>query len=117
MDFTPIIPTTLTSEDHLDLSNKAIEVYSKTLSLTGSLSPLVIQSLKNMLRSVNCYYSNHIEAEGTHPADIEKAMKEQYSKNADSMRLQKLALSYINTQKMIVPHHPQYDGRCGFGGV
>ena len=101
MDFTPIIPTNLSGELHADITKKAKDAYSQTLALKASFSPLVIKSLKDMLRIVNCYYSNKIESEGTHPVNIEKAIKDSYAKDEKNRHLQKLALSYIKTQKLL----------------
>jgi Fic family protein len=54
-----------------------------------------------MLRIVNSYYSNKIESEGTHPIDIERASKKDFSTNANEKKLQLLSLAYIQTQKEI----------------
>lgn len=112
MKFTPIYPQTLSGEVHPDLIEKADEVIYQTATLRGTTSPIVIDAIKQLLRVVNCFYSNKIEAEDTHPIDIEKAMKSQFSDNDKNHRLQKLALAYIDTQvkmeKMINSGKPNF---------
>jgi len=99
MSFTPISPQTLGGEEHPDLIAKADDVIYKTAILRGTTSPLIIDAIKKLLRVINCFYSNKIEAEATHPLDIEKAMKSEFSQDVKKQHLQKLALAYINTQK------------------
>ena len=36
--------------------------------------------MTDLVRAMNCYYSNLIEGHKTHPVDIERAMREDYSK-------------------------------------
>ena len=50
---------------------------------------------------MNCYYSNLIEGHDTHPVDIEKALKNDYSKEPEKRNLQKEAVAHISVQKWI----------------
>jgi Fic family protein len=59
---------------------------------------IVINEIKNLLRITNSYYSNRIESEGTHPINIEKAMKKEFSEDTKEKQLQYLSLAYIQTQ-------------------
>jgi hypothetical protein len=40
--------------------------------------------LAELVRAMNCYYSNLIEGHTTHPVDIERAMKNDYSGNPET---------------------------------
>ena len=98
MNFTPIVPTTLDGKIESHLLEKAEQVCIKSAKLLGGYNKAVIRELVSLLRIVNCYYSNRIESEGTHPIHIEKAMKEEYLEDTKSANLQKLALAYIDTE-------------------
>ena len=50
---------------------------------------------------MNCYYSNLIEGHDTHPLDIERALKNEYSTNADKRNLQLEAKAHIAVQQWI----------------
>jgi Fic family protein len=50
---------------------------------------------------MNCYYSNLIEGHDTHPVDIERALKNDYSQDAGKRDLQLEAKAHITVQKWI----------------
>ena len=50
---------------------------------------------------MNCYYSNLIEGHDTHPVDIERALKDDYSKDPRKRDLQLEAKAHITVQKWI----------------
>jgi hypothetical protein len=50
---------------------------------------------------MNCYYSNLIEGHDTHPVDIERAMKNDYSQDARKRDLQLEAKAHIALQQWI----------------
>ena len=50
---------------------------------------------------MNCYYSNLIEGHDTHPVDIERALKNDYSHEAGKRNLQLEAKAHITVQKWI----------------
>ncbi len=101
MDFTPLLPTDRNGNIDASLLCMAEELCIKSAQLTGSLSPQVIDSVKDLLRKVNSYYSNQIESEGTHPIDIDRATRKKFSKDSKKSRLQKLSLVHIEVQKEI----------------
>src|SRR5208282_3840926 len=50
---------------------------------------------------MNCYYSNLIEGHDTHPVDIERALKNDYSRDARKRDLQLEAKAHIAVQQWI----------------
>ncbi|NOQ30576.1 MAG: Fic family protein [Helicobacteraceae bacterium] len=99
MNFTPIAPTDLKGMLNPELIHKADEVILKSAMLEGSHSKQILRAVKDLLYSVNSYYSNRIESEGTHIIDIEKAIKKEYSSDTKERNLQLLSLAYIEVQK------------------
>lgn len=55
--------------------------------------------LRALLRSMNSYYTNRIEGEHTRPSDIERALQQDFSANADLARKQRLAVAHIRTEQ------------------
>lgn len=98
---TPIIPQT----DHYPLKqeilNKAESIIIESAKLTGNLNIHVINAIKDNLRTINSYYSNKIESEGTHPIDIERAMKNDFSQDDKKKSMQQLSLVHIDVQKYL----------------
>jgi Fic family protein len=83
------------------LTDLAIDLVQKSASFRGSLPPSLLNSLADLVRSMNCYYSNLIEGHNTHPVDIERALKDDYSKEPHKRNLQLEAKAHIAVQKWI----------------
>src|SRR5437763_16990481 len=58
-------------------------------------------ALAELVRATNCYYSNLIEGHDTHPIDIERALKNDYSRDAKKRDLQLEAKAHISVQQWI----------------
>lgn len=103
MYFTPILPVDIKNNLDEDLLALAEEVCIKSAALGGNHNLIILSSIKELLRKTNSYYSNQIESEGTHPLDIEKAMRQEFFKDDKRKKLQLLSLAYIDTQKELEP--------------
>lgn len=95
------------------IADLALEVAQKSASLKASLPQGVASALADLVRSMNCYYSNLIEGHDTHPIDIERALKADYSKDPKKRDLQLEARAHIATQKWI--DEGGLDGRATTG--
>lgn len=60
---------------------------------------------------MNCYYSNLIEGHHTHPVDIERALKSDFSEDARQRNLQLEARAHISVQQWI-DHGGLKEGRA-----
>jgi Fic family protein len=69
--------------------------------LAGQIHPIVTESVGNLVRSMNCYYSNLIEGHDTHPRDIDRALHKDYSTEPRKRALQLEAVAHIEVQKAI----------------
>ncbi len=92
----PLLPQ-LTAE----LEDQAREVLSRSAALCGKLPPVTQRALTELLRIINSYYSNLIEGHSTHPVEIERAMREDYSRDPAKRHLQLESLAHINCQRKI----------------
>jgi Fic family protein len=83
------------------LADLALEIASLSAAFRASLLPGVMAALADLVRSMNCYYSNLIEGHNTHPVDIERALKDDYSADPRKRDLQLEAKAHITVQKWI----------------
>ena len=83
------------------LTDLALELAQKSAGFRRSLPKSLLVSLADLVRSMNCYYSNLIEGHDTHPIDIERALKGNYSKDAKKRDLQVEAKAHIEVQQWI----------------
>jgi len=68
-----------TSRHRPILTDLALELAQRSVALSHSLPKGLHSALADLVRSMNCYYSNLIEGHDTHPIDIERALKNDYS--------------------------------------
>ena len=83
------------------LADLAVELVAHSAGFRRSLPEGILTALANMVRAMNCYYSNLIEDHDTHPVDIERALKDDYSSNKEKRNLQLEAKAHIAVQKWI----------------
>src|ERR1700716_123233 len=79
----------------------ALDLAQKSAGFRRSLPPILLASLADLVRAMNCYYSNLIEGHDTHPVDIERALKNDYSSDAYKRDLQLEARAHIAVQQWI----------------
>lgn len=89
------------SRSRNELADLALELTAKSTALRKSLPEPIVKALSDLVRSMNCYYSNLIEGHDTHPIDIERALNEDYSTDAKKRDLQLEAKAHINVQQWI----------------
>jgi len=83
------------------ITDLAFDLAQKSARFKGSLPGTLLQSLADLVRSMNCYYSNFIEGHTTHPIDIERALRNHYSDDPRKRDLQLEAKAHITVQKWI----------------
>lgn len=83
------------------LTDLAVELAGRAAGFRRSLPGGVATALAELVRAMNCYYSNLIEGHNTHPVDIERALKKDYSTDPKKRDLQKEAVAHIAVQKWI----------------
>jgi Fic family protein len=81
------------------LTDLAFELAQKSAGFRRSLPGHLLASLADLVRAMNCYYSNLIEGHDTHPVDIERALNNDYSKDARKRDLQLEAKAHIAVQR------------------
>jgi Fic family protein len=89
------------SRDRGALIDLAVDLAGKSAGFRRSLPTGVVTALADLVRAMNCYYSNLIEGHDTHPVDIERALKNDYSADLQKRNLQLEAKSHITVQRWI----------------
>jgi Fic family protein len=84
-----------------EITDLTVDFVGKASGFRRSLPMGVHAALANLVRSMNCYYSNLIEGHDTHPIDIERALKNDYSADPSKRDLQLEAKAHINVQQWI----------------
>lgn len=87
------------------LTDLALELVSASAGFRRSLPPGVMMPLADLVRAMNCYYSNLIEGHATHPVDIERALAGDYSHDPQKRDLQHEARAHITVQRWIDDGH------------
>jgi Fic family protein len=83
------------------LTDLSVELAARASGFRRSLPPGVFMALADLVRAMNCYYSNLIEGHDTHPIDIERALKNDYSQDETKRNLQLEAKAHITVQQWI----------------
>lgn len=95
--FEPLLP-----QQRLDeLRTRTRTVVEKSFQLTSRAHPATIASLRELVRAMNSYYSNRIEGQSTHPLNIARALRKDFSDKPDVAQLQRLALAHIEAERVL----------------
>jgi Fic family protein len=84
-----------------ELTDLALELAARSAGFRRSLPLGIAAGLADLVRSMNCYYSNLIEGHDTHPIDIERALKNDFSEDVVKRTLQLEAKAHIEVQQWI----------------
>lgn len=83
------------------LEDLARDVLSHSAKLSGMLAPKSQAGVIELIRLINSYYSNLIEGRNTHPAEIERAMRDDYATEPAKRNLQLESRAHIHCQREI----------------
>lgn len=83
------------------LSDKVMAVTQRAAAFRSRLPDGLVEPLSNLVREMNCYYSNLIEGHNTHPVDIQRALFGDTSKDPKRRDLQLEAVAHISVQRWI----------------
>lgn len=83
------------------LMDIALDLAAKSSGFRRSLAPGIYQALAPLVRTMNCYYSNLIEDHNTHPVDIERSMKNDFSEEPKKRNLQMEARAHVLCQEWV----------------
>ncbi|MGY5810062.1 Fic family protein [Rhizobium sp. LEGMi198b] len=93
----PLVP----EDDKGSLEDKVLTLVAEANQLAGRVHPKLRDSIGDLVRSMNCYYSNLIEGHDTHPRDIDRALANNFSDEPKRRELQQEAVAHIHVQKLI----------------
>ena len=93
----PLLPEEAVTE----LDDVTFDLIAEASQLGGRVHPILQNSVGDLVRSMNCYYSNLIEGHDTHPREIDRALADDFSDEPRQRELQQEALAHIHIQKLI----------------
>lgn len=93
--FEPLLP----QRELAGLAERTRVVLENAYRLQHSVAPSTRKALQSLVRGMNSYYSNLIEGQGTHPKNIERALRADFSHIPDVARRQRLALAHIEAEQ------------------
>jgi Fic family protein len=82
-----------------ELGNVIGELIAASAQLGLRLHPATAASLTELVRMMNCYYSNLIEGHNTRPRDIERALRNELHDDAERRDLQLEAIAHVRVQR------------------
>lgn len=100
MDVSAMEPM-LPEEAVRDLEDGAVALVGEANRLAGRVHPILQASVGDLVRSMNCYYSNLIEGHNTHPREIERGLANNFSDEPKKRDLQQEAVAHIHVQRLI----------------
>ena len=83
------------------LADLVSEISATATALGSRLHPRSAASLADLVRVMNCYYSNFIEGHDTRPRDIERALFDELEAEGERRNLQLEARAHIRVQQAI----------------
>ncbi|WP_218939593.1 Fic family protein [Sphingorhabdus profundilacus] len=83
------------------LEDEVVTLIAEANQLAGRIHPIMRDSIGDLVRSMNCYYSNLIEGHDTHPRDIDRALANDFSTEPKRRELQQEAVAHIHVQRLI----------------
>jgi Fic family protein len=83
------------------LGDTIAELVREATTLGSRLHPSTAASLSELVRVMNCYYSNLIEGHNTRPRDIERALANQLEAEPERRDLQVEARAHVRVQSAI----------------
>lgn len=83
------------------INELVFDLTAAATAFKASLPDGMVEAVSDLVRSMNCYYSNLIEGHNTHPVDIERALADDYSSDTEKRNLQLEARAHIATQRWL----------------
>lgn len=86
------------------LKDKATDVIRGSAVLSGTLHSQTLESIVDMMRLTNSYYSNRIEGNDTHPIEVQKALWATEERKTDENALREQSVIHVHIQKDMQQH-------------
>lgn len=88
------------------------KAHQLALAASGLAALRVPSELRQLLRSMNSYYTNRIEGQHTRPREIEQALRHDFSTDKQLAAKQRLALAHIEAEtELEVVYHDSHTAR------
>ena len=95
-EFEPLLLSTRQLEE---VAPPGERIVMSSVRLTSAVHETTRASLRELVRQMNSFYSNRIEGQSTHPGNIERALRNDFSNRPAEARLQRIAIAHIDAEK------------------
>lgn len=95
-EFEPMLPSERLMAELLPAAERIVAI---SLKLTSAAHASTRMALRELVRQMNSYYSNRIEGQSTHPLNIARALRHDFSSRPAVARLQRIALAHIEAER------------------
>ncbi len=96
--FLPLMPAVHMLVPYLE---RAASIVYRAAELSGFAHPNTRGALRDLLRSMNSYYSNGIAGQGTSPRNIDAALRQEFSDRPEIARLQRIAVAHMDAEREV----------------
>jgi len=83
------------------LHELAAELVTECHTLRGQAGGPIVRALAPQLRAMNSYYTNKIEGQHTRPAEIERALRQDFNADAALANKQRVAVAHMEVEQQI----------------
>ncbi len=91
----------LAPEGRPALEEKAFDLIREAGAFAAQTHPETAREVGELVRRMNCYYSNLIEGHNTHPRDIDRALRDEFALEPKQRNLQREAAAHIHVQGLL----------------
>lgn len=91
-------PTSLSDRQLEEVQPLAEDIVTSSIRLASAAHETTRATLRDLVRQMNSFYSNRIEGQSTHPHNIERALRNDFSQKPDEARLQRIAVAHIEAE-------------------
>jgi Fic family protein len=91
-----------TSQGSAELAELGSAITLKAGALGAVLHPVSAREVTRIVEQMNCYYSNLIEGHRTHPRDVERAMRADYSQEPKKRNMQILGKAHVEVERLMI---------------
>jgi Fic family protein len=83
------------------LHELAAELVKECHTLRGQAGEPIVRALRPKLRAMNSYYTNKIEGQHTRPAEIERALRQDFNADAALAKKQRVAVAHMEVEQQL----------------
>lgn len=110
-DFEPLFPEERALGELRELASLLV---AECQQMSGQVREPLRKALSPKLRAMNSYYTHRIEGQHTRPTDIDRALRNQFDKDAALAKKQRLAIAHMEVEEVLEKQMSGADPKAQF---